>query len=437
MPRLPALLALSVLSAPLAAEDLLSVYRAAETHDPLWAAARANHQAGLEKGPQGLAPLLPSLTLNANSYRVGQDSKTAAVDDRFRYDSNGYSAQLTQPLYRKQSFAGYAQGQAQVGQAEADFELARHDLMLRVTTAYFDVLAAQDRLEYAQAERQAVAGQLTLARRNFEVGNGTLVDVHAAEARHDLVNAEEIAAGNDLEVRREALRAVIRALPGVLARLPARLPLEPPQPADMEHWVDAGQDRSPRVRSQAQALEIARQDLEINRAGHYPTLDLSATHSYSDAGGSAFGTPIETKTNQVGLVFQVPLFQGGATASRVRESHARREAAAQQFELAKRQAAQQAREAYLAVQSGMARVRALEQAQLSNQKALESTLLGYERGLRTGVDVLNAQRELYRTKRDLSQARYNYLFARLQLKAAAGTLAEDDLRAINSLLTSG
>jgi outer membrane protein len=433
--RLLCVIALSTLSAPLAAADLFAVYRLAQEHDPTWATARANHRAGLEKGPQGLAQLLPTLTLSASDYRVAQDTRTAVVDGRFRYDSTAYSAVLTQPLYRKQNFAGYEQGKAQVGQAEAELDQARHDLILRVTGAYFDVLVAQDRLEWALAEKQAIAGQLRLAQRNYEVGQGSLVDVHAAQARLDLIAAEEIAAGNDLEVKKEALRVLTRAPAGALARLRTPLPLAAPEPADIEHWVQAALAANPRVRRSEHAVAIADQDLEISRAGHHPTLDLSASHSYSDAGGSAFGTPIETTTHQVGLVFAVPLFQGGATASRVRESQAKREASAQQLEASRRQAAQQAREAYLAVASGLARVNALEQALVSNRQALESTLLGYERGLRTGVDVLNAQRELFRTQRDASQARYDYLLARLRLKSAAGTLDENDLRALNGLLT--
>ncbi len=436
MPRTLSLLILLAPSAPLAAEDLLSIYRLAQDHDPAWAAARAGRDAGREKETQGRSQLLPTLTLGASSYRIGQDSKTATVNDRFRYDSNGYSAVLTQPLYRKQNYAAFEQGKAQTAQAEADFDQAGQDLVLRVAGAYFDVLAAQDQFDWARAEKQAVAGQLRLSRRNYEVGQGSLVDVHTAQARLDLIAAEEIAAANNLEVKREALRAITRAPHGTLAGLRSPLPLTGPQPADMELWVNSALETNPQVRSRAQALEIAAQDLEINRAGHYPTLDLSASHIYSDAGGSAFATPIETTTNQVGLVFGMSLFQGGAIASRVRESEAKREAAAQQLEASRRQTVQQARSAYLAVVSGLSRVRALDQALASNRQALESTLLGYERGQRTGTDVLNAQRELFRTQRDAAQSRYDWLLARLRLESAAGTLGEDDVRELNGLLAS-
>jgi outer membrane protein len=431
-----AILLMLAASLPARAEDLLAVYRLARDNDPNWAAARANVAAGRERENQGFSQLLPTLTLGASTYRIDQDSRTATVNDRFRYDSNGYSAVLTQPIYRKQNIAAWEQGKAQTAQAEADYDEAGQNLILRVAGGYFDVLGAQDRLAWARAEKQAVTGQLRLSKRNYEVGQGSLVDVHSAQARLDLVAAEEIAAANDLEVRREALRSIIYTAPGKLADIRSPMPLAGPQPSDIEQWVASALASNPIVRSRAATVEIAAQDVEVSRAGHYPTLDLSASHSYSDAGGSAFGTPIETTTNQVGLVFGMSLFQGGAIASRVREAGARRDAAAQQLEASRRQAAQQTREAYLTVVSGLSRVRALEQALISNRQALESTVLGYERGQRTGLDVLNAQRELFRTQRDAAQARYDYLLARLRLKSAAGTLGEDDVREINALLAS-
>jgi outer membrane protein len=357
-----------------------------------------------------------------------------STNNNYRYGTDSYNILLTQPLYRKQNFAAYAQGIAGANIAEHEFELARQDLILRATLAYFDVLAAQDVLDFAVTEKEAVGRQLALARRNFDVGGATLVDVHEAQARYDLVVAQQITAANDLEVRKEALRALIGTAPAALARLETRLELQPPDPTDMEQWVQTATTESPRIKAQQETLEIARQEVERNSGGHYPTLDLTASRAWSDAGGSVQGFAIESTTNQIGLQFQMPLYQGGGIASRVREAVARLDETDQRLEQARRQVAQQTREAYLAVISGMARVQALEQARLSNERALESTVIGYERGLRTGVDVLNAQRELFRTRRDLSQARYDYLISRLRLKAAAGVLQEQDLEVINRLL---
>jgi len=211
--------------------------------------------------------------------------------------------------------------------------------------------------------------------------------------------------------------------------------LQAPEPPDMEAWVQLALKENQQLKAQRQSLEIARQEVEKSRGGHYPTLDLTAARNYTDAGGSVFGGARETTTNEIGVLFQLPLYQGGSVSSKTRESAQRLEAANQQLDQTRRLAAQQVRESYLSVNSGIARVQALEQARASNERALASTVIGYERGLRTGVDVLNAQRELFRTRRDLSQSRYDYLISRLRLRAAAGVLQEQDLEAINLLLT--
>ena len=432
------LLALSA-AAPAAAGDLLAIYRLAQEHDPAWAAARAAHRADVEQGPQGRALLLPSVIAGASTSRVEQDTTrrdlvagtTSSTDSRF--DNTGYNVQLTQPLYRKQNLAAYQQGWIAVSRADAELAIARQDLMLRAARAYFDVLAAEDRLSFARSEKAAIAGQLELAERNFAVGNATIVDVHEARARYDLANAEEVATANNLEVRREALLALVREPPGALAPL-RRLTLGAPEPPDMAQWVEAAEDQSPRLKISEYGLEIAREEIARSRGGHYPTLDLIASHNYSDQGGSAFGFASESTSNQVGVQLQLPLYAGGATQSTVRESVAREDQARQTLEQTRRDVVRQTREFYLAVASGAAQVQALEQARVSTKKALESTLLGYETGVRTAVDVLNAQRDLFRTERDLSQARYDYLVNRLQLKYAVGSLSETDLADINALL---
>lgn len=434
MKRLAALLWLLAASLPALGADLLDIYQQARTNDPGWRAAQASRQAGAEKAPQGRALLLPTLGLSAATSESDQQVIMPSTNNNYRYGTDSYNILLTQPLYRKQNFAAYAQGVAGANIAEHEFELARQDLMLRATLAYFDVLAAQDVLDFAVTEKDAIGRQLALARRNFNVGSATLVDVHEAQARYDLVAAQQITAANDLEVRKEALRALIGTAPAALARLESRIELQPPDPADMEQWVQTATTQSPRIKAQQETLEIARHEVERNSGGHYPTLDLTASRAWSDAGGSVQGFAIESTTNQIGLQFQMPLYQGGGIASRVREAAARLDETGQRLEQTRRQVSQQTREAYLAVINGMARVQALEQARLSNERALESTVIGYERGLRTGVDVLNAQRELFRTRRDLSQARYDYLISRLRLKAAAGVLQEPDLEVINRLL---
>lgn len=423
------------------AADLLEIYQRAQQNDPTWAAAQANYRASIEKGPQGRSLLLPTVSANANTFRVNQDATSTVIatgvtqSGDYRYDNNGYGVQLSQPLFRVPNFAAYAQGKISVSQAEAELTIARQDLILRTAQAYFGVLSAQDTLEFTRTEKNAIKGQLDLAERNFAVGNGTIVDVHEARARYDLAAAEEVLADAQLQLAREALAALIGAPVETLAALSPKLPLPAPEPADAEQWVKAANEQNLQIQVQQYLLDIAEEERRKNRGGHYPTLDLVASHAYNDAGGSAFGIASESTTNQVGLQLQVPLYQGGYVSSRVREAAAREQQTREQLTFTRRQTARLARDAYLAVTAGAVRVRALEQAQLSSRRALESTLIGYESGVRTGVDVLNSQRELYRTARDLSQARYNWLTYRLRLKSVVGTLGDADLAEANSVLT--
>ena len=428
-----ALMSLSV--TPAAADNLLDIYHQAQSSDTVWAGARYHYDANIEKGTQGRSLLLPSVILSGG---VAKNSieQTQPLSATNRYDSSTYTVQLTQPLFRGQSFAAYAQGKSAVTQAEAELAIARQDLILRTTQTYFDVLAAEDNLEFSKTEKAAIAGQRELAERNFTVGNATIVDVHEARSRYDLAAAQEVTADNNLKVKQEALTTVINAPAPSIARLAPNLQLQSPDPQNMQFWAKAALDQNPRIKVQEQLLNIANEEVSRSRAGHYPTLDFVASHNYTKSGNVYVPGIAEYSSNQVGLQVQVPLFSGGGTQSKVRESLAREDQTRQGLEQTKRQTIQQAREAYLAVTGGVAQVKALEQAQVSTRKALESTQLGYETGVRTGVDVLNAQRDLYRTQRDLAQARYTYLLSRLRLKNAAGTLSEADIAELNGLLGS-
>ncbi len=419
---------------PALATDLVETYRQALANDPVWASAQANYRALREQAPQAKAGLLPRVDLLANAYNNNQKVRTPTLDSTFRYSSDGYTLELVQPLFNKQNRAAYAQGLATASQAEFDLAVARDDLILRTAQAYLGVLTAADVHEFAQSEKAAIQRLLALARRNFNVGAATLIDVHEAQAAYDLAVAQEIAAANDLQVRREGLRVLTGNAPEQLAVLKGAIELSRPEPTSGEDWVESATLNNPQLKSLSQAVERAAQEIARNRGGHYPTLDLVVARNYSDGVSSLSGGSLETTTDQVGVQLTLPLYQGGVTDSRVRESVARHEQATQQLVLAKRQIAQQTREAYLAIINGRAQLRALEQAKNSNQRALESTVLGSERGLRTGLDVLNTQRVLFRTLRDLSRARYDYLTSRLRLEAVAGTLNETHIDEINRLL---
>jgi outer membrane protein len=418
------------------ADDLVSVYREALDSDPVFAQARAQQAADREQISITRAGLLPSILLTGDVYEVDQKLETSGVtrDSNFRNDSALLS--LSQPVYRGQNIATHRQARFLVEQSEAQLAAAGQDLMLRVSRAYFDVLLADDTLEFARAERNAISRQLAFTERNFAVGNATIVGVHEARAAFDLSKAQEVEAENQTRVARERLAAILGRTPGALAVLRDQPPLTVPEPANIEAWTETALRDNLRVRAAEHALGAGREDVKRARAGHYPTLDLVGSHGYNDLGGSAFGITSETTTSQIGLELAVPIYSGGATQAGVRQSAAQLDKANQALEEARRLAKLGARDSWHAVTSGIARVSALDQAIVSTKKALESTIIGAEAGVRNAVDVLNAQRDYYRAKRDLAEARYNYLVSRLQLKAAVGTLAAADIEATNQLLGS-
>jgi outer membrane protein len=412
------------------AADLMQVYRAALANDAQYAAARASAEAGREKLPQGLAGLLPTVGVGINTLwndNIYNDIKRS-------FNTNGYNVSLTQPLFRWQNYVQYGQAKLQVVQSEANFAQAKQDLILRVAQAYFDVLNAEENLKAVQANKTAIVQQLEQAKKNFEVGTATITDTHEAQSRYDLASAQEIAAESDLEIKRFALRVIVGQDSGELNRLKLQASMVSPQPAGMEKWVDAAEKNSFVVQAQQAATEVAEQEVERNRAGHYPTLDAVANYGENNAGASQFGTNrLETSTRTVGVQLNIPLYQGGLVNSKVREALASRDIAQSVLESVKRNAALGTRQSYLGVVNGLAQVRALEAALVSSTSALESNKLGYEVGVRINIDVLNAEQQLYSTKRDLAKARFDTLLAQLKLKAAVGSLGEDDLQQVNAL----
>ena len=321
-------------------------------------------------------------------------------------------------------------------QAEAVLANAQQDLALRVAQAYFDVLLARDNVALSEAQKSAISEQLAQAKRNFEVGTATIVDTLEAQARYDQSTAKAIADTNDLEVKMRALEVLIGTLPTGLVALAEPLRLAPPEPADVEAWVKAAADVSYNIAIARTNYEFLREEVLRQRAAHLPTIDLSgsvarATNPTSVIPGLLGST---ATTLSGGLVLSVPIFSGGIIQSRVREAIANRVHAEQDLENTQRGVAQAVRTNFVNVTNGIAQVVALEQALTSTQSQLESTILGRDVGVRTSVDVLNAQQQVFQTRRDLQQARYNYLLSTLRLKAAAGALTEDDIEQVNRTL---
>lgn len=414
------------------AADLIEIYHAAQSQDAVFASARAAREAGLEKGTQGRSLLLPSVNLSANTTSNKLTYSGAAAFDG-GYNSNGYAISLVQPLFRAQNWAMYNQAEQQVAISEAQFKLAEQDVILRSAQTYFDVLIAQDTVQLTAAQKTAIAQQLEQAKRNFEVGTATITDTHEAQARYDLIVAQELVAANNLEVKRRSLQQLVNGDVKELNVLGGAFKLETPVPADAQTWVADAQAGNYQILLAQAAYDLAEQEVSRNFGGHLPTVDLVANYGKNTAGGGIYGANESTSTS-VGVQLNLPLFQGGATQSKWREASANREKAKQDLENARRNVELQTRQAYLGVVSGIAQVQALQQALKSSQSLLEASKLGQEVGVRTSLDVLNAQQQLYATRRDLYQAQYNYLVSHLRLKAAAGNLAEADLSRVNQAL---
>lgn len=441
---LAALIAGACLSINAQAADLIQVYQQALANDATFASARASLAVGRERVPQGRAALMPTVGLDGSVVRNDADSSPwnegqlsslgVITGSGANYRTTTNTLSLQQPLFRWANWQTYQQSKLLQAISEAQFAQAQQDLITRVSQAYFDVLAAQDSLELNRAQKTATTEQLASAKRNFEVGTQTITDTHEAQAAYDLVVAQEFAAINDLESRKTALQNIIGATPTALAPLKPGVVLATPQPAVIEPWVSAAESANYGVVTAELQYESAKRDIQKSRAGHYPTLDLVANARRVSNSGSINGLSGANTNKAIGIAYSVPLFSGFAVTSRVRESIALEDKARNDLEATRRTAAQNARLAFLGVNSGLAQVRALQAAEVSSTSALESNKLGYQVGVRINIDVLNAQRQLYLTRRDLSRARYDAIVNGLRLKAAAGSLREADLVPVNNLL---
>jgi outer membrane protein len=419
------------------ADDLQQVYALALEADPQLRAAEAARLAALEAKPQARAQLLPSIDAAASAARNRQDQDISGTTT-FRsgttyYDTAGYGLNLTQPVYHRDYFVQLQQADAQIAQAEAEFRSAEQDLIVRVAERYFDVLAAEDNLRFAQAEREAFGRQLEQSKKRFEVGLVAITDVHEAQAAYDQAVAQEIDAENQVDVAREALRAITGQYHEKLAPVQDPVPLIKPEPADIDQWIKTALGENLNLLAALAAAESARQEIERRRSGHYPTLDVVARHEFSDTGGGIFGSR-ETTDSSLGLELNVPIYQGGAISSQTQEARYLFQQATENVEQQRRGTINDTRAAYLSVLSGISRVEALKQGVVSAESALEATEAGFEVGTRTIVDVLISQRTLTQAQSNYARARYDYILTTLRLKQAAGTLAPADVEAVNQWL---
>ena len=425
----------AALAVPVHAQSLMALVESARSYDAPWQSAKAQLDAATSRADQARAGLLPSAALSAGLSRANTSISAPTADRSLTTQTVGINA--TQPLYRPANRITLQQGLRGVDVAQAQLDGVTQDLLVRVSQGYFDVLAAQDTLAFVQAQKAAVSEQLAAAKRNFEVGTSTVTDSREAQARYDLVVAQEIAADNDLRVKKLALDQLVGRTGTQPVPLAQPLQLPTVQPGDVATWVQQAQDAQPLVRQASIALDVAQLETKKAQTGHLPTVDLQAGYNIQRSPNGTVSAPgINSRTNSasVGVALNVPLFAGFAVQNRVKETLALEEKARADLENLRRTVAQSTRAAFYGVQSGQGQVKALEAAEASSQSALEANQLGYQVGVRINIDVLNAQSQLYQTKRDLAQARYNVLLGTLKLRQAAGTLQEADVQAIDALL---
>ena len=428
--------ALSGALSPASADDLLQIYRDALASDPVLASARANWAATQENVPQARAGLLPSVGLAANATEEDFYEKIhvdPAQKVRERFPQLAYTVSASQPLYRPQNSIAFAQAKQQVGQGDFVLSSAQQDLIVRVTQAYFDVLLARFNIELTESQKAAVSENLAQAKRNFEVGTATITDTNDAQAKYDQIVAQEIAARTDLDNKLAALRAIIGRFPADLKRFGDKFDPHLPAPNALEPWVEQALNQNLQVRIAQANFDIATLEVERQRAAHYPTIDLVASINQGYAGGSAStsSAAFDSRLAQIGVQLNVPLYQGGAIESRVRQAIANQDRARQDLEAARRSAQLLAQTSFSGVTSGVAQVKAFEQALASAQVSYESNKLGLEVGVRTNLDVLNQQQQVFQTRFNLTQSYYNFLISQLKLKQAVGTLTDADLEQIN------
>jgi outer membrane protein len=429
--------------APAHAIDLMGSLQRALGVEPSFLAAKEAREAGRELAVQGRALLLPSLTASGDYQRLRTEMETdlppqfgSVIPSDGAGNIYGYSVTLKQPLYRADARATNRQLKERSGLAEISYRDAEQAVILRVARAYFGVLLAQDTVRLTAAQKAATKEQLDTAQARFDAGRAKITDVRDAQARYDAILASEIAAQSDLVMRRAEYREVTGAAADELADVRPDVAPLPAQPADLGVWQARGLEGSPQVRAKQDQLAIAVAEVDKYRFLSRPTLDLIGSYSDSRQSGdlSPIVSPDRSQSTTVAVQLSVPLFKGGSINSQLREARAKQREATRDLDAAKRDARLQVQEAFQAVSTGVAQVKALEQALESAKTSVDAAEIGLEVGVRTTLDVLDAQQRFYSTQRDLARARYDYLLGRLQLPAAIGRLGESEVEAVNAYL---
>jgi outer membrane protein len=419
-------------------QSLLDIYHQAFAHDPTLASALSANKAAQEIIEQGKALYLPTVNFNASANTTQSDirylnSKTPPGTSSYENYKVGIEAR--QPIYRKQNLVQMDQAYTQVSLADKQYHLSQQDLILRATQAYFDVLIAQDKIDLIKAQNVAIISQLEQAKATFEVGTSTITDVNEAQAKFDLIVAQEIGAVNEYEIAKRSVEAITGEMPAKLATVKPDVQVNNLS-QNMQDWQQVAVQNNLNIQIQQDNLKLAEQEVQRTEAGHLPTLDAvaSVSDSYSNGSASVFSTGNDLKSATIGVELQIPLYAGGSITSKARQAVLNKQKALDDIDIARRKVDLETQRAYLNLNTSIAQVKALDQALISAKSQLDSTKLGSEVGVRTTVDVLNAQQQYFSAKRDLLQARYSYLVNIIRLKAASGLVSEPDLEDINQQL---
>ena len=431
---LSALLLLGAFSAR--AEDLQELYQAGLGYDATYLSARASLDAAQYRLDQVYALRRPSVNLGISGGRSLSEAPDAPTQRKTTATQYGATITGSQSLFNRANDKTIAQAEKGFETARVLYAAAEQDLIIRVSQAYFDVLAAQDTLATARSSLAAISEQVASAKRNFEVGTATITDTREAQARFDLARATEIVADNDLTNKRIALDQLVGRVNVQPKQLAVPVALPPITPSALEEWVARGDAEHPQVRKARLDLEIARLETEKAKAGHLPTVGLCASYGRgrTEPNIDGFGYTTPTTAASIGVQLTVPLYAGNSIQNRVKETLALETKSEDDLVAARRGVEQATRTAFYGVRSGTAQVGALEAAESSSKLALDATQLGYKVGVRVNIDVLNAQAQLYSTQAQLAQARYNVVMAGLKLRQASGRLTADDLASVNQLL---
>ncbi len=426
--------------ADLKPQTLVDIYNLALAHDPTLASALNANQAAQEIIQQSKALYRPVVNFNAGINATLTNISFIGAGVPFRgggqaFTGYQYSIEAKQPIYRKDNLVAMEQAKTQVSLADKQLNLAQQNLLLRTTLAYFEVLLTQDKIDLINSQKTAILKQLEQAKANFDAGTLTSTDVNDAQARYDLIVAQEIAALNDHQIALRAVQAITGEIPQKLATVKANIKPNTLEQS-MDKWLEVGAKNDLTLQILQEAATLSDQEIERAKAGHLPTLDAVASVAENYASSSYYGFGNDLKIGSIGLQLQIPLYQGGATSSRVKQAAFNKQKALSDVDAARRQMEQETQRAYLNLNTSIAQLKAYEQALLSSQSQLDSTTVGYDVGSRTSVDLLNAQQQLFSAKRDLLQARYGYLVNIIRLKAAAGIIVESDLEDINQQLVN-